>query len=624
MELATKLKLLPGNPGVYLMKDQSGQIIYVGKAISLKNRVRSYFQAARNLTPKTRMLVKQIHDLEYIITDNEIEALILECNLIKEHRPRFNISLKDDKHYPYLKLTVDEQFPRLVITRKINKDGGRYFGPYVEVGALNETLRLLKSLFPLRTCKREKLDQRSRPCLNAHIKRCLAPCAGQVSPEAYADLVRSVILFLDGRQEDLAKQLQREMAAAASTLDFERAARLRDRLQAIEKVVARQKVISAGLEDRDVLAQAMVNGETAAQVLNIRAGKIIGARSFTLEGAEDWPEGEVLAALVKQYYAVADTVPPQILLPGAVEERELIVAWLTAKRGGKVDLKAPQRGKLKELVEMAARNARMAAEQRQAEKAARVEQVAGALAELQQALHLPDTPYRIECYDISNIQGREAVGSMVVMENGRLRPRDYRRFKIKTVEGPNDFAAMAEVLGRRFSRMKPVDEEERTGADDDAGQAGGGSSFGRRPDLVIVDGGKGQLSAALEVMADKGVYDLPVFGLAKEFEHLFAPGRPDPIILPPNSAGLKLLQRLRDEAHRFAIEYHRRLHREVGLKSVLEEIPGIGKARRQALYEAFPDLEAIRRATVEELAAVPGMNRRIAADLHHHLQESSK
>lgn len=603
-----KLKLLPDKPGVYLMHDEAGEIIYVGKASSLKNRVRSYFRPNPGDSPKVEAMVSRIADLEWIITDTEVEALILELNLIKKHRPKYNIRLVDDKHYPYLKLTVNEKYPRIVITRSMKKDGARYFGPYTRSGAMNETLRLLRKIFPLRTCSNETMARQTRPCLNAHIKRCLAPCTNQVNPEVYLDMVRDIILFLEGKQEDLIKTLEVKMNQAAENMEFERAAELRDQINAVRQVMVKQKIISADMSNQDVIAMARGQGESCVQIFFIREGKLLGRDHFFLQGTDEMSRSEIITAFVEQYYSKASEIPQEILLQEEVIGKELLERWLTDSKGKRVYLRTPQRGEKLKLVEMVAKNALMTLEEEELTRQKKQMMTKEAVLELQRELALKKPPFRIECYDISNIQGTNSVGSMVVFENGEPKTSDYRRFQIKTVEGPNDFASLQEVLARRFKRAKAEAEE-----------GSQGSKFAKLPDLIIIDGGKGQLSSAREVMHQLGVDDIPTFALAEEEELLFTEGKSEPIVLPKNSPSLYLVQRVRDEAHRFAVSYHRRLREKRAYKSILDEVPGIGPKRKKALLKAFGSLKGIREASLEELAQVEGMTRPAAENLLEYL-----
>ncbi|MEG6584949.1 excinuclease ABC subunit UvrC [Dendrosporobacter sp. 1207_IL3150] len=581
-ELQEKLQLLPDKPGVYLMKDTQGRIIYVGKAINLKNRVRSYFQSSRNHSPKVVALVARIADLEYIITSSEIEALILECNLIKKHRPKYNISLRDDKSYPYIKVTVEESYPRVFATRKVLKDGSKYFGPYTSAGAVHETLKLLKKLFPLRSCR--KLEA-PRPCLEYHIKRCLAPCTGNVDSHEYREMIRAVCLFLEGRSDAVAQSLRKRMENAAEELHFELAAKLRDQLSAVEKITEKQNIIT-GSGDQDAVGLARSALGTCVQVFFIRSGKMVGRDHFLLSGGEDESDEEMLTAFIKQYYNQAAFIPREILLPMNLPEQQLLSEWLTSLKGSRIVVETPKRGTKKDIVNMASGNALVVLEEQAAKIKTRNEQTEGAVIELGRHLGLTKLPERIECFDISHIQGSETVASMVVFEGGMPKKDDYRRFKLRTVEGkPDDFKSMQEVVGRRYKDTTPP-----------------------LPDLVIIDGGKGQLSSALEIIRGLGLLDVPVIGLAKEFEHIFQEGSSDPIILPRHSQALYLVQRIRDEAHRFAITYHRKLRSKRNLVSVLDHVPGIGAKRRKALWDAFGSLNKIKEAEVEKLAAVEGMN----------------
>ncbi|WP_288186155.1 excinuclease ABC subunit UvrC [uncultured Sporomusa sp.] len=577
-----KLALLPDKPGVYLMKDGKNRIIYVGKAINLKNRVRSYFQSSRNHSPKVIALVARIADLEYIITASEIEALILECNLIKKHRPKYNISLRDDKSYPYIKVTK-EDYPRVYATRKVVKDGARYFGPYTSAGAVHETLKLLKNLFPLRSCR--QLDAK-RPCLEHHIKRCLAPCAGKVDHATYGEMIKAVGLFLEGRSDAVIKQLKQAMGQAAEELEFEQAARLRDQLAAVEKIIEKQNMVT-GSGDQDAIGLARSAAGICAQVFFIRSGKMVGRDHFMLTGGEDETDQTILEAFVKQYYSQAAFIPREILLPLALAEQHLLAEWLSGVKGGRVQVETPKRGTKKDLVNMAAGNAATVLEEQAVRLEADAGKTAGAAAELGQYLGLPGAPERIECFDISHIQGSETVASMVVFEGGQPNKNEYRRYKLKTVEGkPDDFKSMQEVVGRRY--REAIEK-------------------GPVPDLIIIDGGKGQLSSALPIIRAAGLTEVTVVGLAKEFEHIFREGISEPLILPRHSQSLYLVQRIRDEAHRFAITYHRKLRSKRNLVSVLDHIPGIGAKRRKALWDHFGSLAKIKAAEVAELTKVNGM-----------------
>lgn len=621
--LLDKVELLPERPGVYLFKDAAGEVLYVGKATSLRDRVRSYFRGPKHLAGKTIAMVQQAADLDHIITDSEVEALILECNLIKQHRPRFNVRLRDDKNYPYLRVTMREPWSRVMIARGMKDDGARYFGPFPQASAVHETLRTLRRVFPYRNCSDARFRQhRDRPCLHYFIGRCLGPCAGLTTTEAYNGMMGQLVQFLEGRQDELLEGIRRQMEEAAENLRFERAAELRDRLRALERVVEKQKIVSDRFTDQDVIGLARPAageaghgaGDACVQVFFMREGKLVGRESFLLVAPPETPDGEVLAAFVKQYYTAAAFVPGQVLLPAPPEDADAIASWLAERRGGRVRLLVPRRGDRKRLVEMVQKNASLFLEeerQRRLRQAARGE---GALEDLREALGLPAPPQRIECFDISNIQGRQAVGSMVVFLGGRPAKDAYRRFRVRTVPGPDDFAMMREVLSRRFRHAQEPRES----------REGDGRGFAELPDLLIIDGGRGQLSAAQEVLEALGLGGIPTYGLAKENEWLFGPDAPEPIVLDRDSQALYLLQRLRDEAHRFAIGYHRQIRSKESLRSLLDDVPGIGPRRRKALMSRFRTLEAIRQATVEELAAVPGMTRTAAEEVAAHLQDAGK
>ena len=606
---AEKLKRLPHRPGVYIFRDDGGRVIYVGKAISLKNRVRSYFRASSSLSPKVRSMTEKAADLEYIVTDSEVEALILECNLIKEHRPRYNVVLKDDKTYPYIKVTMGEDFPRVHITRRVQKDGSLYYGPYTQVGAVHETIDLIRRLFPFRSCKDRVLKEKSRPCLNHHIKRCLGPCCGLVGREEYRTMIREVCLFLEGRQEEVVKRLTSRMEEASEKMEYERAAALRDQVRAVQKVLEKQKIVSGHREDQDVVAVATGDSEAVVMVFFIRGGKLLGRENFVLGDLQGFEREEIITSFVKQYYSSADFVPGEILLQEMqAGEAEVLSRWLTGKKGSRVSLTVPRRGDKKKLLEMVERNASLALEEILLARASARDPSRDA-GELAQRLGMSSCG-RIECYDISNIQGAEAVGSMVVFEDGKPALDQYRRFKIKTVTGPDDFASMREVIGRRLERCRA--ERELIG---NGRLSTRQAKFHVLPDLIIIDGGKGQLSAAVEAMSGAG-FNIPVFALAKEEELLFSPGMESPVFIPRDSGPLYLLQRLRDEAHRFAVSYHRKLRIRRNLKSLLDEIEGIGGVRKKALLKAYPTIDHIAAATPEELAALPGMNRPAAEAVH--------
>jgi excinuclease ABC subunit C len=622
--VADILDALPRKPGVYLMKDGAENIIYVGKAINLRNRVRSYFHASANHPPKVVRLVRQIADIDFIVTDSELEALILENNLIKEHKPHYNVRLKDDKRYPYIKITVQETFPQILIVRRIRNDGARYFGPYTSSKAVHRTMDLLRNMFPYLTCKRKITGKDKRPCLYYYIGRCAGPCIGAVTQEEYRALIDEICLFLEGKHEKILDNMRQRMAAAAERLDFEKAATLRDQIQGVEHVIARQKIVSASLKDQDVIAFARDNGEACVQVFFIRGGKLLGREYFVLTGTTDEDATDISTSFVKQFYSDAAYVPPEILLQNEVDEASIIESWLRSRRGGhKVTLKVPRRGHKRQLVQMAADNATETLTHLRAQWEMEKNRYVTALAELQEALGLESPPTRMECYDISNIQGTLTTGSMVVFVQGVPRKSAYRRFRIKTVQGADDYGSMREVLHRRFARAADAEEDlDVPGAKmpGHSKSSKNGSEWAILPDLLVVDGGKGQLNVAMEVLREHDLADqVPVVGLAKQEEEVFVPGKPDPIILPRGSEGLFVLQRIRDEAHRFAITYHRQLRNKNTLVSELESVPGIGPKRRRALIKQFGSLDAIRQASAENLATVPGVTRQVADQIKEYL-----
>ena len=586
-----RLANIPEEPGVYLMKDNAGKIIYVGKAKILKNRVRQYFQSQERHSPKVRAMVANIADFEYILTDSELEALILECNLIKKYRPRYNISLKDDKSYPYLKVTMQEDFPRLHMTRRLSRDGAKYYGPYADAGAMYETMKLLKTMFPLRTCRKMNPD---RPCLNYHIKRCLAPCAGYVSKEEYGKMIKSVCMVLDGRTTELERDLKQRMQEAAEEYAFEEAARLRDQLQAVERLNESQKAVTNNGGDMDVIGFAQDMTGNCLQIFFVRKGKLIGRDNFFLQDGGEAPQ-EVLTAFLKQYYNEATFIPREIVLPQLpeVEEQQVIELWLRQKAERKVELIQPQRGVKRELLQLANDNALKLLQERLRKGSLSLKNDEQAAEELQQVLGLTHSLERMDCFDISHTQGSETVASMVVFRKGNISKKDYRKYKIVSAEGkPDDFKSMQEVVYRRYKDYEDL------------------------PNLVVIDGGKGQLSSALEVIRGLGLADLPVVGLAKREEEIFIPHQSTSILLDRDSAALHLIQRIRDEAHRFAITFHRKLRGKRNLVSVLDHVEGIGPKRRQALWKAFKTLDAMKAASVEELAAVEGMNSTAAQTLY--------
>lgn len=585
------LAVLPDKPGVYLMHDKDGKVIYVGKAVVLRNRVRSYFRNLASHTPKVRAMVAKIADIETIVTSSEVEALILECNLIKKYRPRYNIMLKDDKSYPYLKVTLNEEFPRLYVTRRQMRDGAKYYGPYADAGAMHATVKLLRSMFPLRTCRTMNAE---RPCLNYHIKRCLAPCAGLVSKEEYGNMIKSVCMVLDGRTAELERDLKRRMQEAADNYAFEEAARLRDQLQAVMRLNEQQKAVTGQDSDMDIIGFAKDMTGICIQIFFVRKGKLLGRDNFFLQDDGE-SEQEVITAFVKQYYNDASYIPREIalsVLPDA-EEQAVIEQWLAEKAQRKAELVRPQRGVKKDLLQLANDNAVKLLEERLRKGQLSLKNDVQAAEELQLALGLPNPLERMDCFDISHTQGSETVASMVVFRNGSISKKDYRRYKIVSAEGkPDDFKSMQEVVYRRYKDYEDL------------------------PSLVVIDGGKGQLSSALEVIRGLGLHDLPVIGLAKREEEIFKEGQSESILLDRDSAALHLIQRIRDEAHRFAITYHRKLRGKRNLVSVLDHVEGIGSKRRQELWKAFKTLDEMKAASVEELAAVESMNYAAAQKLY--------
>ncbi len=605
----TQLKAMPAKPGVYIFRNAKGNVVYVGKAALLRNRVRSYFGSMHGFEAKTRRLVEQVAEIEFILTGTVQEALLLEATMVKRHQPFFNVRLKDDKHYPYLKIDVKEQWPRVEITRRVRNDGSRYFGPFASAGSVRRTLDVVKKLFPWRSCTKVITGDDPRPCLEYYIHRCIGPCASLCTKEEYDTVIGQTIMFLEGRTDEIARDLRREMQAASEALQYERAARLRDQVQAIERTTERQVMEVRDRTDMDVFGLAREEQEAYVQVWFVRKGKVIGRDNFQLDGTAEEPDRQVLASFVEQFYESAAYVPRRVLLPSKVEDQELIESWLSDRRGGPVQLLTPERGEKRALVQRAVDNALEALQQARASWLADSGKKREALEQLQEELNLPALPQRIECYDISNIQGTSAVGSMVVFSDGHPRTAEYRRFRIKGVSGANDFAMMQEVLKRRFARAGKAIEA-RLALGDDEPEAD--ESFASMPDLVIVDGGKGQVSAAHDAMRNLGVGGIPLAGLAKRFEELYVVDVSEPIVLERTSQALYLVQRIRDEAHRFAITYHRGVRQKSGMQSALDTIPGVGPKRKKALLRKFGSLKAVREATVEEVAATPGFTRSLA------------
>lgn len=645
-KIQSVLNSLPHTPGIYLMKDAEGTIIYVGKAISLYNRVRSYFQESTDLSPKNRSMVAKIADIEFLVVRNEVEALVLESNYIKQYRPKYNVLLRDDKNYPYIKVALTEDFPRVYRVRSFHHDGNRYFGPYTNSGAVDTTLDLLNKLFAYRTCRYDaslwapprtgeppegwKQKLLSRPCTQYYIHRCIAPCVAYATREEYGAVIKQVILFLEGKHDEVIKDLQSKMEQAAENLNFEEAARLRDRIQAVERILEKQRIINTeSQDDQDVIALASGDDETCALVFFFRTGKLVGREYFMMQGTRDSTPGEIMASFMQQFYETSPHIPGEIIVEVEPDDREVIQDWLREKRkniasagrANAISITTPKRGDKVRLVEMVKQNANEVLEQQRIKWLTDSQKTQMALEELQETLNLAAPPRRIECYDISNTQGTNSVGAMVVFEGGRAKNSEYRRFKIKQVEGANDVASHQEVLRRRFRKAAGTSTITNT-LDEDQMQ-----HDWTLPDLVIIDGGRAQLNAALEVMNELKL-DIPTIGVAKEEgshtklttgEQIFVPSSPEPIILPRNSQGLYLLQRIRDEAHRFSITYHRSLRSKQTFKSVLDEIPGIGPKRKQALMKHFGSVRAISAASIEELAALDGMTQDAAEKVKEYI-----
>ena len=605
---STRLAAVPLEPGVYLHRDAGGKVLYVGKSASLRDRLRSYFGSKKNLDPKSVELVSRIDDFEYIVTASEQEALLLENSLIKEHKPKYNIRLKDDKTYPYIKVDLAEDFPRIYVTRRTANDGARYFGPFASAGSVRKTLDLLKRLFPYRSCTKTITGNDSRPCLEYHIKRCVAPCTGYASKNDYSEVIAQVVMFLEGNTKEIVSDLKTTMLEASDNLEFERAGALRDRLKAIEKVYEGQNVVGLGREELDVIGAAY-GGEAAwVEIFFIRQGKLIGRDHFTMSGTREEEGQEILARFIEQFYSSASHVPRKILVPESITDKEMVAGWLETKRKGPVEINVPQRGAKRRLIEMVTTNAAQGLEQLKLKWISDSTRMETAMSELQEELNLPRSPKRIECYDVSHIQGTNTVASMSVFQDGKPLSSNYRRFKIKSHDGNDDFASMREVLSRRFKRLKNA----RDGGEENA-------SFAAAPDLVLIDGGKGQLSSAVEVMLHLGLQDIQLASIAKREEEIFLPDAAEPVIMPKNSQGLFLLQRARDEAHRFAVTFHRNLRGKSSVKSALDLVPGIGPKRRKMLIRSFGSVKGIREASEDQLAAAPGMTAKVARQIKEHL-----
>ena len=617
-DIQEELKKLPAKPGVYLMHDEKDEIIYVGKAISLKNRVRQYFQSSRNKGPKIEQMVTKIARFEYIITDSELEALVLECNLIKEHRPKYNTMLMDDKTYPYIKVTVKEAYPRVLFSRQMKKDKSKYFGPYTSAGAVKDTIELIRKIYKLRTCSRNlpKDTGKERPCLNYHIKQCDAPCQGYISEEAYGEKVKKALEFLNGNFDPVLKDLEEKMLEASENMEFEQAIEYRELLGSVKQIAQKQKISNSDGEDKDIIAMASDREDAVVQVFFVRDGKLIGREHFHVAAAAEGEDHHIIGSFVKQFYAGTPFIPREIWVQQEFEEMNLVKEWLTKRRGQSVKFVVPKKGQKERLVELAAKNALLVLSQDK-EKIKREElRTIGAMNQIGEWLGLGHL-CRIEAFDISNISGFESVGSMVVYENGRPKRNDYRKFKIRTVQGPNDYASMEEVLTRRFEHglgeLQEMDEEgtERFG------------SFTRFPDLIMMDGGRGQVNVALKVL-DALRLDIPVCGMVKDDNHRTRGLYYNNVEIPIDrySEGFKLITRIQDEAHRFAIEYHRSLRSKGQVKSVLDDIEGIGPARRKALMRRFKSPEAVRDASLEELASTEGMTKRAAESVYAFFHKS--
>ena len=602
-----ELKKLPGKPGVYLMHDERDAIIYVGKAISLKNRVRQYFQSSRNKGAKIEQMVTHISRFEYIVTDSELEALVLECNLIKEHRPKYNTMLMDDKSYPFIKVTVNEPFPRVMLARQMKKDKAKYFGPYTSAGAVKDTIELIRKLYHIRSCNRllPKDIGKERPCLNYHIHQCQAPCQGYISQEEYRKSIDDVVRFLNGHYDLVLKELEEKMMAASDSLEFEKAIEYRELLTSVQKVAQKQKITDTAGDDRDIIAMASEGEDAVVQVFFIRSGRLIGRDHFYLKSAENDTEGEILSSFIKQFYAGTPYIPAELMLPEEIEDQDIIEEWLTARRERRVHLRIPKKGTKEKLVELAQKNAQMVLKNDRERLKREEGRTIGAVKELEKILGLKGI-IRMEAYDISNTNGFDSVGSMVVYEHGKPKRNDYRKFKIKTVQGSDDYASMNEVLTRRFGHgLREQQEESETGG------------FQIFPDLIMMDGGRGQVNIALEVL-EKLHLHIPVCGMVKDDNHrtrgLYFNNTELPI--DRNSECFRLITRIQDEAHRFAITFHRQLRSKGQVHSVLDDIPGVGPARRKDLMRCFENIDAIRNATVEELKELPSMNEKSAQEVY--------
>jgi excinuclease ABC subunit C len=605
-QLLELVRQLPASPGVYLMRDARGTILYVGKAASLRHRVSSYFSASQKLATKTERMIAQVADVDFFITGSEQEALILELNLIKQHRPYYNVRLKDDKNFPYLKINFNEDWPRVQVTRRLEDDGGRYFGPFASARSVRQALKVIKEIFPFRSCTKSLTSPPPRPCLEYDIHKCSGPCIGAITKEEYAEIINQLVLFLEGKQEAVVRQLKNKMGQAIAALDYEKAAGLRDQIQAIREVIAWQKLATTVSGEQDVIAFAQDKDQACVQVFFIRGGRIIGREGFTLQGTRSEEPEQIMTSFVKQFYNSAAYIPPLVLLQHPLEDKAVIQDWLQGKRGSKVHIQVPRRGNRKRLVDTVAENARQTLAQQRIRQLSAPAALNAALEEIKRELDLPRLPLRIEGYDISNIQGKAAVGSMVVFEQGKPRSAHYRRFRIKSVPSADDYAMLQEVIQRRFGRFKN-------------GGTIAPDSWAIMPDLVLIDGGRGQLNAVVGAMHQAGADLVPVASLAKEKEEIFIPQRAKPISLPYTSPGLQLLQRVRDEAHRFALGYHHKVRRKQAFASALDAIPGIGPKLKLNLLRHFGSVQSIREATLEELASAKGVSRSAAQQIKEYL-----
>ena len=602
-----ELKKLPGKPGVYLMHDEKDAIIYVGKAISLKNRVRQYFQSSRNKGAKIEQMVTHISRFEYIVTDSELEALVLECNLIKEHRPKYNTMLMDDKTYPFIKVTVNEPFPRVMMARRMKKDKAQYFGPYTSAGAVKDTIELIRKLYHIRSCNRSlpKDIGKERPCLNYHIHQCHAPCQGYISREEYRKSIDEVVRFLNGNYDPILKELEEKMLDASENLEFEKAIEYRELLASVQKIAQKQKITDTAGDDRDIIAMASEGEDAVVQVFFIRGGRLIGRDHFYLKIAENDTKSEILSSFIKQFYAGTPYIPAELMLPEEIEDQEIIEEWLTTRREHKVRLRIPKKGTKEKLVELAQKNAQMVLKNDKERLKREEGRTIGAVKELEKILGLTGI-IRMEAYDISNTNGFDSVGSMVVYEHGKPKRNDYRKFKIKSVQGPDDYASMNEVLTRRFEHgLRERQDESETGG------------FQAFPDLIMMDGGRGQVNIALEVLEKLNLH-IPVCGMVKDDNHRTRGLYFNNVELPidRNSECFRLITRIQDEAHRFAITFHRQLRSKGQVHSILDDIPGVGPARRKDLMRSFENIEAIRNATVDDLKELPSMNEKSAQEVY--------